>query len=61
MPAIEFNGTIYDFRECDTERKGIYWTELQKAAKERGKHSYDPWNGNDYLYISGIGWGIGRN
>lgn len=58
--TCEYKNRLFDFRTCDTERKGINNRELEEAAKEKGEYSFDPFNGNGYLYIEGIGWGIER-
>lgn len=55
--TINYKGCRYTFRACDCQ--GITHEDLERIAQEQnpGKQ-YDPHNGNTYIYIKGIGYGM---
>ena len=55
--TINYKGRSYTFRPCDC--KGITHEDLERIAQEQHPGiRYDPHNGNTYICVKGIGYGM---
>lgn len=54
--TINYDGRQFAFRGIDT--KGMTTEEVSRLAKEQGETMFDPHNGNTYLLVEGVGYGM---
>jgi hypothetical protein len=55
--TINYKGSRYTFRPCDC--RCVTREDLERIAQEQHPvKRYDPHNGNSYIYLKGVGYGM---